>query len=146
MEIHLYKNYDEVNRINKTLTDEIILTGSLKDNANIMSPSIMFETNITLYNYCYIPQFNRYYFIKDVIIVRNKAYIANMEVDVLMSFKNEILELSGIVSRLTDGNKYADRTVLYSKKKEFEKIAFPNNVFTNDGTYVLVAQGGVVSG
>lgn len=146
MEVYFYKNYDEVNKLNKTLGESIKLSGSLKDTASVLNPSIMFENNITDYNYCYIPSFNRYYFIKGVNVYRSKLFICNMEVDVLMSYKDSILEMSGVVSQLTSGSKYADRDVLCSVKKLYERIEFPNKEFTNDGTYVLVAQGGVVSG
>ena len=65
-----------------------------------------------------------------------------LKVDVLMSFKDEIKELSGVVSRLTSGSPYANRDVLCSVKKEHRRIDFPATPFTEDGSYILIAKGG----
>ena len=50
-------------------------------------------------NYCYIPDFNRYYYIEDIISVRNNLWQLIMRVDVLMSWKKEIYQQKGFVSR-----------------------------------------------
>lgn len=50
-------------------------------------------------NYAYIPDFNRYYFINDIISVRNNMWRINMYVDVLMSYKKQIKKLNAFVNR-----------------------------------------------
>ena len=50
-------------------------------------------------NYAYIPEFNRYYFINDIISVRKNIWQLNMNVDVLMSYKDLILNLDAFVTR-----------------------------------------------
>ena len=50
-------------------------------------------------NYAYIPEFNRYYFINDIISVRKNIWQLVMNVDVLMSYKDEILNLDAFVTR-----------------------------------------------
>lgn len=50
-------------------------------------------------NYCYIPNFKRYYFIKDIISVGKYLWRINMSTDSLMSFKDGILNLSCFVGR-----------------------------------------------
>ncbi len=59
-----------------------------------------------------------------------------------MSFKNEIKELSGVVSRLTSGSPYAD-DVLCSVKETHRRIDFPETPFTKDGSYILIARGDI---
>ena len=59
-----------------------------------------------------------------------------------MSFKEEILNMSGIVSRLTSGDEYANRDIKTKCLETHRKIVFENTPFTADGTYILVAQGG----
>ena len=50
--------------------------------------------------------------------------------------------MSGIVSRLTDGDDYATRDIKTKCTETHRKIVFENTPFTADGTYILVAQGG----
>lgn len=50
-------------------------------------------------NYAYIPEFRRYYFISDIVVLYNNIYQISMQCDVLMSFKEEIKNLSGLISR-----------------------------------------------
>lgn len=45
-------------------------------------------------NYAYIPAFNRNYFIQDVTSVRNRLWAVSMQVDPLMSFRDEIYSQS----------------------------------------------------
>ena len=142
MELVLYKTADENSKLEKTLSEEVSLVGALKDGCSITAPSIMLQQNPIGYNYAYIPAFNRYYYIKNVTVVRKNIFMISLSVDVLMSFKNEIKELSGVVSRLTSGSPYADRDVLCSVKETHRRIDFPKTPFTANGTYILVAQGG----
>ena len=142
MELILYKTADENSKLEKILSEEISLVGALKDGCSITTPSIMLQQNPIGYNYAYIPTFNRYYFIKNVTVVRKNIFMIELKVDVLMSFKNEIKELSGVVSRLTSGSPYADRDVLCSVKEEHRRIDFPATPFTEDGSYILIAKGG----
>lgn len=50
-------------------------------------------------NYVYIPEFNRYYFINDIISIRTNMWRLNMHVDVLMSYKNQIKQMNAFVNR-----------------------------------------------
>ena len=50
-------------------------------------------------NYCYIPDFNRYYFINDIISVRNNLWRIALSVDLYMSYKHEIRDLKALVTR-----------------------------------------------
>lgn len=142
MELVLYKTADENSKLEKTLSEEVSLVGALKDSCTITAPSIMIQQNPIGYNYAYIPAFNRYYYIKNVTVVRKNIFMIGLAVDVLMSFKDEIKELSGVVSRLTSGSPYADRDVLCSVQEAHRRIDFPETPFTKDGSYILIAKGG----
>lgn len=50
-------------------------------------------------NYSYIPEFNRYYFITDIISIRNNIWRLNMRCDVLMSYSKEIKKLKALIKR-----------------------------------------------
>lgn len=100
MDITLYKVKDEKDVINKTKSDLKILWGTLKDSTTILTPSIRVKRNDELLekNYMYIPKFKRYYFITDI-VVDGPHFIISGEVDVLESYKTEILASKQVISR-----------------------------------------------
>lgn len=111
MTITLYENQSEWNKIKKTLNNlsKIELTGTLKDATNIETPVITIETTSGVLdkNYAYIPDFGRYYFITDKQIITTNLVKLSLQVDVLMSFQNEILNTPCHIERSTEMyNKY----------------------------------------
>jgi len=75
----------------KRPADGTTYTGTLKDNTSVVNPSVIFEFSaFPAYNYAYIQEFARYYWITDKTHVANNVWIITMHVDVLASYKNEI--------------------------------------------------------
>lgn len=108
----LYKNTSEQNRLDKTeyLTTIESLSGELRNDVNILNPVLeiyLSSTNINQVNYIYIQEFNRYYFVNNFDICNgNKTSNTTevliryyLQVDVLMSWKDDIKKLSGVVDR-----------------------------------------------
>ena len=142
MNILLYKTTNANNDLNKTISDKVELVGALRDASSIIAPSILIQSNPIGYNYAYIPEFGRYYYIKNITAFRKGAYIVDLKCDVLMSFREEILNMSGIVSRLTDGDEYANRDVKTKCLETHRRLDFPETPFTRNGSYVLISKGG----
>lgn len=122
MEFKIYRSDSNYNVVDKTdLLSEIkTVDGVLKDSVNIHSPTIIlkFDKILLEANYIYIPDFNRYYFI-DNITIDKKVLIFDLSVDVLMSFKNDILNASGLIVRSEQGNVYIpDSNLLKEVRKE----------------------------
>lgn len=140
MQLKLYKSLDEKNRIRKTLTDELELNGALRDASSVMSPAILIQTEPLQYNYAYIPEFSRYYFINNITAMRNKAFLIELKCDVLMSYADDIMQLTGVVSRLTEGSEYSDSNVICDVRRKSRIIKF-DTPFTKNGSYILVAKG-----
>ena len=122
-DIYLYKNRAEPNRVDKTpyLELQAIISGELRNETSVLTPVIMIENvdnifivddnkryvtsdnlrikyssnivNLLECNYCWIPSFNRYYTITDIVSYRNRLWSLSMGVDVLMSYKNEIFDI-----------------------------------------------------
>ena len=65
----------------------------LKDNCSIVNPALKINesmlTSVHDWNYCYIPDFRRYYYVTDW-IWQNGLWLCELQVDVLASFKLEI--------------------------------------------------------
>lgn len=142
MNILLYKTTNANNDLNKTISDKVELVGALRDASSIIAPSILIQSNPIGYNYAYIPEFGRYYYIKNITAFRKGAYIVDLKCDVLMSFKEEILNMSGTVSRLTNGDDYATRDIKTKCLETHRRLDFPDTPFTRNGTYILIAKGG----
>ena len=142
MNILLYKTTNANNDLNKTISDKVELVGALREASSVIAPSILIQSNPIGYNYAYIPEFGRYYYIKNITAFRKGAYIVDLKCDVLMSFREEILNMSGIVSRLTDGDEYANRDVKTKCLETHRRLDFPETPFTRNGSYVLISKGG----
>ena len=74
--ISLFKTDSENNRVVKVLTDEKQLSGELRNQTSVLNPTIRIEStdNISGYNYCYISEFGRYYYITDIVSVRTNCW------------------------------------------------------------------------
>lgn len=110
MTVVLYKTSSDYIVVDKVLTDDLNVTGTLRGECSIMNPVIQFELPIVndvrmdlsdflSYNYCYIEDFNRYYYIQNFTVVNNKLVVAILSVDPLMSFADEIRNLNCVIAR-----------------------------------------------
>lgn len=145
MTIKLYKNTSDKRYLNKTLTGEKTLSNCrIYDNNSILSPSIRIETDSVIptgYNYAYIPDLGSYYYITDIEICNGYINVS-LAVDVLMTYRTEILSSEVIVSRQESAfNTYLsdDRFKAYQYDNQFVH-AF-TSPFTKTLEFVLTVQG-----
>lgn len=138
MKVELYQTLSEKNRLTKVLTNKLELTGHLKDDCNMTDPVITFnlDNNILVYNYAYIPAFQRYYFINDVDII-NKTMQLTFHVDVLMSYKDDILGSTATITRGNSGNDYIPDNLILQKKKIKRQCQKIGNSFVKDVKFVI---------
>lgn len=100
--IELYQNSAEVNRVDKGqfLAPVGSLLGALREECSMITPSIVYQSeSVPTFNYVYIPIFNRYYFVTSLSSVNKNMWRMELNCDVLMSYKNEILLLQGVIGR-----------------------------------------------
>lgn len=148
MEISLFVNSSEKQSINKILSSGTVLLGSLRNETSIINPSVLIEhTNPSSFNYCYIPDFNRYYFITNITSVRTNLWRIDCSVDVLMSFRTQILALNVIVESDTsfDDERYFNGDAWQTLvKTKTDVLMFPSGLLDN-GEYILITSGGVAT-
>ena len=60
---------------------------------------LSYEDKIISCNYAYIDEFERYYFVNDIIMMSNKLFRVIMSIDVLMSHKDKFRQLEGFITR-----------------------------------------------
>ena len=145
MLIHLFNNTSERNAITKTLTNEITISGSLREESNIHNPVIMINApSIIGFNYAYIPDFYRYYYVNDITSVRTGLWRLTLICDVLMSFKSAILNSYAIIdhTQTTQITEYMQSDIWKTTVKDFtEIINFPSGLL-DTGEYILITAGG----
>lgn len=144
MEIRLCNNNSEKNKINKSITAGITLSGTLRNSSNVVTPTIIINIeNPTIYNYAYIPEFKRYYYITDYISVRTGIWQINLKSDVLMSFKDSILASKVLVNKSeSNGDNYlAGSNWVSNCKAKTDIISFSSGLL-NDGQFILITAGG----
>lgn len=139
MEILFYNTSSESNRIGKTLENEKTLTGSFKTEVDIQNPVIEVNTNLLNYNYCYIPDLNRFYFINKIEITRANFFTVYLHIDVLETYKDEIKQLHVVVTNSSNGNPYYDGYISgVDVRTEYQTKQFENN-FDENGQIVMIA-------
>lgn len=145
MVIYLFNNTSERNAITKTLTNEISLSGSLREESNIHNPVIMiYAPSVIGFNYAYIPDFYRYYYVNDITSVRAGLWRLTLICDVLMSFKSAILNSYAIIdhTQTTQITEYMQSDIWKTTVKDFtEIINFPSGLL-DTGEYILITAGG----
>lgn len=143
MLMKLYTTKTPNNTIGKVLENETEYNIKFKAQADRTKPVVvlMSETMID-FNYAYIPDFNRYYFVENIEVTPNKIYNISLRCDVLESFKNDILESSGFVNQQTTPNKYYNSDYQTEIKKEVDVIKSNVTLDTTKST-ILVTIGGV---
>ena len=148
MNITLYKTKSANNVINKKLESEKNLGNSciLADNTSVTSPTVIIGgirsiDTISDYNYAYISQCHRYYYINDIIALSGGRVKLILSVDVLMSFKSDILNSTQLVTRQKNQGKMylanADWTLdgrTYLRSQYFNE----NHFDTQNDTFVLI--------
>lgn len=147
MNITFYKNSSEKEKIGKSLSSGLTLSGNLRDECSITSPSILVKaTSLVDYNYCYIPEFKRYYFISDIVSVRNNLWRVSLKCDVLESFKSDILNSSCIINKqsgIGKSNSLFDDGSYVNEIDTFTEVAEFSSGFNKSGEFILLTAGAI---
>lgn len=108
MNISFGHNSSEKNKIGKNISTTVPLSGYLRNETNVVNPTIRVEASIETLagcNYMEIPAFNRKYFITDIRSINNKICEVSGHCDVLETYGTEIKTNKAIVGRTaTQGN------------------------------------------
>lgn len=151
--VYLYHNNSENKVIGKSLTAMGVLECTLKENVSIEKPvlivsnttqSLVTDTYLDELDYFYMPKFNRYYYVDEIKAIPGSRFMIRGSVDVLESFKSDILNLNVILdhSQATGANQYLDSPIWVANSKNSTSIInFPNGLL-DSGEYILITVGG----
>lgn len=143
MTIQLYNNSEPKIKLSKSPTLVDTLTGILREESSVRDPVITIErSSITGFNYAYIPEFGRYYFVTEVESVRNNLIRLHLHCDVLKSFDSGIRSNAAIISKSAD--KYNmlinDNSIRTYQNSLYTYKGFPSG-FGSNFEYVLLVAG-----
>lgn len=142
-DIVFMNNQQELNKISKTPTTVMTLTGTLREETDIVDPQINVEYNGTLtnVNYMYISEFHRYYFITKIESIRTNLWRVYAHCDVLKTYSEAILGTECVVARSENRyNLYLNDSAFKAYSNPRLQIAkFPNK-FTGE-SYILALKG-----
>ena len=152
--IVLLHNKSERNVIGKTFVsgsaNRLKIEGANFFDESISAPVFTIAASeVYTYNYAYVPALHRYYYITDIIALKNNMLELHMQVDPLQSFKDEIKACKAICARsewrnnylINDGAMMVKQPQLVSTlqfKKNGEKFSFTRG---SAGFVVIVASG-----
>ena len=141
---------DDINVLNKTFVSRQI-TGEIFNPCNLLQPRLIVsrETFLSSDNYCYIPYFNRYYFISNPVFDGQRVFL-DCTVDVLMSNKNQLQNCDCTVIRsestgITDIDD--NKLPINPHKIWLDGKYLPNNPLSSDIglNYFLAINGGTTN-
>lgn len=146
--VQFYTSTSPAEKIGKTLTAGISAACTLKDDTSILRPEL-FITSATSpagYNYMYISDFGRYYFIDDIKSIHNNMWEISAHVDVLETYATAIKANSAVIKRQANKfNLYLDDPEFKTYNNEqlqTKKFAVPSGGgFTKSLRYIMTVNG-----
>ena len=141
--IGLITTADAANVIGKKMQLVADLTGSFRAEVDIVNPVVTIERSSAVgFNYVYIADFGRYYFVDEVRAVRNNVLELHLSCDPLESFRSAILAHDAII------DKQEKQWNLYLNDDSLKMYQYPliwrklfENAFWTDFEYVLITAG-----
>lgn len=144
--VKLLHNSSPVEKIGKTLDAGTDFTCDLKADTSVLKPTLILQSASSLagFNYMYIQDFGRYYFIDDIVSKNNVIWEVSGHVDVLETYKQGILSNTAVLKR--QQNKYNtylndERWPVYTYD-DVITFKFTNSGFKKTLEYLLIVAGG----
>ena len=139
MTVIFYKYNDIKNKINKTLSGGLTVNDVIMHNDFDITAFELLIKNSNFnseYNYCYIQDLGRYYFIESVEKMNGTIYKIRVSVDVLKSFSTQIENINAVITKSENPD---DNFVDCEKSENYtsEVINMTDN-FNHNGNLILV--------
>lgn len=144
MKIIFYNTTSGNNVINKVLTNATEFDIKFKDSTDVKNPMVILRSDtIVNFNYAFIENFNRYYFVERVELYPNSIYNIYLRCDVLETYKEDILKCEGNISQQKQNvNNYYDSGYKTELRKEVDIYKSDVSLSENKSTIILATIGG----
>lgn len=136
MHLTIYKNTADQRKLDKTNNLTVVAdipNGQPTEDFNVLNPvfNVSYNAAILTANYVHVADLSRYYYITDIEILSGQRLRISCAVDVLMSYKSDILNLRVTASR--SSNKFSrylqDNQQAAMQNTQTVVKAFPNTPF-----------------
>lgn len=152
IQVQFYNCEDDRKKLKKTLGGAIggEVSCVLKENCSILEPAIRVSMDAVgdqyaKINYCYIPEFGRYYFVGVPIVEPGQAITYNLEIDPLMTYASDLLNTQFEIARAEkEGNNYfidTERALQNRKVVQYEVLGHIPQAQTGNKFAITVAGG-----
>ena len=138
----IYNYKGQPNTIKKDLTPLGTISVALRPEINVHNPTLKIQmpTNIYGFNYVYIEDFGKYYFVDNVRYIGGATYLLTLSIDVLQTYKDVILQSTALIVERDNANR--DLSVNSNVFNVFPKtdiLHFPNSkLFDKEGSIIMV--------
>lgn len=137
MECILFHNSSVRNMINKTLEQLDTTEMSFLSQEDILSPIITVKNLNPKANYVYLDILGRYYFINKWSVKNNGLFILELQVDVLYTYREEIM--NNPCNVIASDNVLNDNSVDYTSEEKAVTITYPMQTpFTDNKEIILI--------
>lgn len=139
--LHNKSEYNTINKNTELIVEKII---TLKNDCDLVNPYVVLKLDDVLFlsNYAYIPKFKRYYFITGIEILSKTLVAVSMHVDVLESFKSDILAGTVHITESSGVDSYYPKELDSLTSMESHKF-ISNKELALNPSKVLATLGGV---
>ena len=151
MTIKTYRFLGDSRKVDKTLTavstySNAVIVGDMSIHTPTISLQLDSFTDVINFNYIYIPELRRYYYVVDSTIREDGFVQLKCKVDVLMSFKADILASTQYIDRQQNKCTYQLPDGMYNIKSNRNLTIknFGNVIIEPNANFLLQTSGKVV--
>ena len=138
----LYNYKGQPNTINKALTPLGTLNVALRPEINVHNPTLKIQIPPNMYgfNYVYIEEFKKYYFVENFRFVGGNMYLLTLSLDVLQTYKDAILQSTALIVESDNANRdLSVNSNVFNVFPKTEILNFPNSkLFDKEGSIIMV--------
>lgn len=150
MQISLFTCTAENERVDKSqyLSNRFVLEGEFRNESSIIDPVITIEKTNPAdfhYNYMWIEEFQRWYYINEFITIRNNLWELHAHVDVLYTWRTDIEKMKAIIDKSADpnlANLYIDDGSFVMDSRKYNLVIPFTTGLSQDGEFILICAGG----
>ena len=140
MEIRLYSNFQKRHNSTKRPSGNYSTRNvELKQSTSRQTPTFLLSGDDTNYNYVYVPQWNRYYYITNINKGNTNLFEINCNIDVLATYKDDISNYTCYIERCASTS-YINNQIYDSALTATENVvdvaSATTNLFGTGGVFI----------
>lgn len=149
MQVNFYTLYKRINSTKQPSGNPVTIDCQLKQPCSVLNPILIISGSDTIvtHNYCYIPEWKKYYFITDTTTMTGGRYEVSCTCDEMASWKDSIGRYTCFIERSASSYNTLIRDPLLSSTTQIINSKIVNSDLSEDfeplgGFYVLRTVGG----